>query len=116
MSDRDTSTPGGLYNEEDIKGREDASTDLPEDMRDRIGSTSESLRQPVASDDATLASDRDWDEQDASALPDAARARNPVTGGFREPTRDLSLSRDVDLEAAGGDVEARRGTSDAPGL
>jgi hypothetical protein len=116
MSNRDTSPPAGLYDEQDIKRREESSSDLPEDMRDRIGSTSDSLRQPVAPDAAISGTEREWEDQEASALPDAARGRNTVPSGVRQPTRDPSLSRDADFEAAGGDPVKRRGMSDGPGL
>jgi len=111
MSDRDAHAPDGMYNEEEIKSREDAPV-LPEDLRDDIGSSEKSLHSPLAGEFDFSEAGADWETRNASALPDSTFGRNFRSDAVGQPTRDTSLSRDADLEASGGDPELRHGMSD----
>lgn len=93
--------------EEWRKARE--GVDLPEDLRDDIESTADSLRQPAG--EIRSPSPEEFEEADTDDRPaENRRAVRPEDA--RQPTRDPSLSRDVDLKAAGGDPMARHGMTD----
>jgi hypothetical protein len=105
-----TDPPASLYQADDDEWREARDRPLPEDLRDEIQSGDDALRQPADAHDEVV---RDASTRPSDADERSADARGVVAPGeTRQVTRDPSLSRDVDLEAAGGDPMARHGMTD----
>jgi hypothetical protein len=111
MSSDFTDPPKGVTRVDDDAWRDARERPVPPDLLDEIEGPDDFLRPEVATDDplTDVRPDGGLDRP----LPERQRRHAAVTAQqARQVTRDTSLSRDADMQAAGGDVLAVHGMSD----
>jgi hypothetical protein len=112
MSSNFTDPPESIYQVNDEDWREAHDGPKPQDMRGEIQGPEEWLRPAVDAPDGSTDIDGDGG-LDRPRPEDQRRQAAVAPDSATQPTRDLSLSRDVDLAASGTDPAAEHGMSDA---
>lgn len=104
MSSNFTDPPDGIDETDHEEWREAYDGPVPPDLRDQIEGPDDWLRPANDVDDPLF--DVKADGGLDRPLPEDQRRQMAVPPGTRQIARDPSLSRSVDVEAAGGDPEA----------
>jgi hypothetical protein len=111
MSSDSTDPPKGIARMHDDEWRKANDGPKPADLRDQIERPADWLQPQVVPDDPLM--DVRADGGLDRPLPEHQRRHGAVTAEqARQVTRDTSLSREADIEAAGGDALAAHGMSD----
>jgi len=111
MSSNFTDPPNGITRIDEDEWREANDGPKPADLRDQIEGPDDWLRPQVVPDDPLM--DVEADGGLDRPLPERQRRHAAVTPEqARQVTRDASLSRDADIQAAGGNALMSHGMSD----